>query len=104
MPRRALGAPRGVGVLDQPSARYSHCHQCGEAEAGDERRAHPLMVECPGVMSERVPAGVENVATRKTRTSDRWPRAASADAVTTVVSVGKGIASPSPKRKSAISA
>ena len=59
MPRRALGAPRGVGVLDQPSARYSHCHQCGEAEAGDERRAHELMVECPGVMSEEVPDGAE---------------------------------------------
>ena len=51
-----------------------------------------------------VPADVESVETTKTSTSDKCPRAASAEAVTTVVSVGNGIARPSPTRKRAISA
>ena len=59
MPERALGAPRGVGVFDEPSAGHRQGHERGESKAGDERRADELMVERAGVVAEEIADGAE---------------------------------------------
>src|SRR5689334_13518301 len=59
MPDRSFGAPRCIGIFDEPSSGDGEGDERGEAEADDEGRAHELVIEGGRVMAEEVADGAE---------------------------------------------